>query len=147
MSNYYGKVRTNYFSVTDENALRDIISRVRGSEDTVELHMEQASNGEKKFMFLCESDILGFPETDENGEVYEDCDYSFDDFTAALQKILPENEAIIITEVGSEKMRYLSGYVTVITRNEIRHENLHNIGIRIARRLLNNENWVTKNEY
>lgn len=147
MSNYYGKVRTNYFSVTDENALRDIISRVRGSEDTVELYMEQESNGEKKFMFLCGSDILGFPETDENGEVYEDCDYSFDDFTAALQKILPENEAIIITEVGSEKMRYLSGYVTVITRNEIRHENLHNIGIRIARRLLNNENWDTKNEY
>lgn len=147
MSNYYGKTRTNYFSVTDENALRDIISRVRGSEDTVELHMEQASNGEKKFMFLCESDILGFPETDENGEVYEDCDYSFDDFTAALQKILPENEAIIITEVGSEKMRYLSGYVTVITRKEIRHENLRNIGIRIARRLLNNESWDTKNEY
>lgn len=147
MSNYYGKVRTNYFSVTDENALRDIISRVRGSEDTVELHMEQAINGEKKFMFLCESDILGFPETDENGEVYEDCDYSFDDFTAALQKILPENEAIIITEVGSEKMRYLSGYVTVITRNEIRHENLRNIGIRIARRLLNNDSWETKNEY
>ena len=147
MSNYYGKTRTNYFSVTDENALRDIISCVRGSEDTVELHMEQAINGEKKFMFLCGSDILGFPETDENGEVYEDCDYSFDDFTAALQKILPENEAIIITEVGSEKMRYLSGYVTVITRNEIRHENLRNIGIRIARRLLNNDSWETKNEY
>lgn len=147
MSNYYGKVRTNYFSVTDENALRDIISRVRGSEDTVELHMEQASNGEKKFMFLCGSEILGFPETDENGEVYEDCDYSFDDFTASLQKILPENEAIIITEVGSEKMRYLSGYVTVITQNEVAYGNLRNLGIEIARRLLNNESWDTKNEY
>lgn len=147
MSNYYGKVRTNYFSVTDENALRDIISRVRGSEDTVELYMEQAINGEKKFMFLCESDILGFPETDENGEVYEDCDYSFDDFTAALQKILPENEAIIITEVGSEKMRYLLGCVTVVTRNEIKCENLRSLGINIARELLNDESWDTKNEY
>lgn len=147
MSNYCGKTRTNYFSVTDENALRDIVSRACGSEDTVELYMEQAINGEKKFMFLCESDILGFPETDENGEVYEDCDYSFDDFTAALQKILPENEAIIITEVGSEKMRYLLGSVTVITRNEIRYEDLRNIGISIAKSLLNNESWETENEY
>lgn len=147
MSNYYGKTRTNYFSVTDENALRDIISRVRGSEDTVELYMEQASNGEKKFMFLCGSDILGFPEIDENGEIYEDCDYSFDDFTAALQKILRENEAIIITEVGSEKMRYLSGHVTVITQNEVAYGNLRNLGVEIARRLLNNDSWETKNEY
>lgn len=147
MSNYYGKTRTNYFSVTDENALRDIISRACGSEDTVHLHVEQTISGEKKFMFLCGSEILGFPETDENGEVYEDCDYSFDDFTAALQKILPENEAIIITEVGSEKMRYLSGYVTVITQNEVAYGNLRNLGIEIARRLLNNESWDTKNEY
>lgn len=147
MSNYYGKVRTNYFSVTDENALRDIISRACGSEDTVHLHVEQTISGEKKFMFLCGSEILGFPETDENGEVYEDCDYSFDDFTAALQNILPENEAIIITEVGSEKMRYLSGYVTVITQNEVAYGNLRNLGIEIARRLLNNESWDTKNEY
>lgn len=84
MSNFYGKTRTNYFSVTDENALRDIISRACGSEDAVHLHVEQTISGEKKFMFLCGSEILGFPETDESGEVYEDCDYSFDEFTAAL---------------------------------------------------------------
>lgn len=147
MSNFYGKTRTNYFSVTDENALRDIISRACGSEDTVHLHVEQTISGEKKFMFLCGSEILGFPETDESGEVYEDCDYSFDEFTAALQKILPENEAIIITEVGNEKMRYLLGCVTVVTRNEIKCENLRSLGINIARELLKDESWDTKNEY
>ena len=147
MSNFYGKTRTNYFCVTDENALRDIISRACGSEDTVHLHVEQTISGEKKFMFLCGSEILGFPETDESGEVYEDCDYSFDEFTAALQKILPENEAIIITEVGNEKMRYLLGCVTVVTRNEIKYENLRSLGINIARELLKDESWDTKNEY
>lgn len=147
MSNYCGKTRTNYFSVTDENALRDIVSRACGSEDTVHLHMEHTISGGRKFMFLCESEILGFPETDESGEVYEDCDYSFDEFTAALQKILPENEAIIITEVGNEKMRYLLGCVTVVTRNEIKCKNLRSLGINIARELLKDESWDTKNEY
>lgn len=51
------------------------------------------------------------------------------------------------TEIGHEAMRYFCGSVTVITRNEIRYEDLRNIGISIARELLNDESWDTKNAY
>ncbi len=140
MANYYAKTRTNYFKVTDEEKLKNIISHTCGGEDDIHLY-EETENGKKIFMFWCESSIQGLAK---DGE-YDDCDY--DGFLEALQRILPEGEAIIITEVGSEKLCCLSGDVVVITRYGINSDNLGSRGIKLARELLNDKNWSTKNAY
>ena len=139
MANYCGCTRTNYFRVTDEEKFNKIMNNCYGYEGNIHICFETDEKNVKRFMFYCESSIEGF----EN----EDGDADFDGFCNALQSVLPENEAIIITEIGREKMRYLTGYVIVITRDEIRCKNLNGIGKELARDMLKNKNWDTKNEY
>ena len=143
MANYYGKTRTNYFKVTDAEALCELSNIVCGDEDSVHLGIENAPGEEKRYMLWCEGTILGIPDGDDE----EDCDYNYDEFVRRLQKILPDGEAVIITEVGSEKMRYLVGEVVVITNEGVCKNNLNAIGKKIAREMLNNPHWETKNWY
>ena len=39
----------------------------------------------------------------------------FDEFLNELQKILPDNEAFVLIEVGFEKLRYITGYSLILT--------------------------------
>ena len=139
MANYYGLTRTNYFQVTDEEKFLEIMSRCCGFEDGIEVVSETDQNNIKRFMFYSESGIAGFCNDDD--------DYDINGFHNALQSVVAENDAIIITEVGHEKMRYLVGWVDVITRNEIKSESLEGIGKRLAREMLKNKEWDTKNSY
>ena len=112
MADYYGKTRTNYFSVTDDEKFKQIISSCK-APDEIEVFEEKQEDGSIKYGFLCDGSIYGLPDRD--GDSTEDCDdnedvdYNYDTFCEALQQILPDGEAIIITEVGYEKMRYLVG--------------------------------------
>lgn len=138
MANYCELARTNYFKVTDEEKLNEIIAQCHGNEDTIHLCHKIDANGTKRFMFYCEGSILGFR-----------CDedfYNYDSFCSALQKILPEDEAIMITEIGHEKMRYLYGGIVVITKDNYQCQNLDRIGRRIAKDMLGNKDWHTQNE-
>ena len=142
MANYYGKTRTNYFRVTDEEALHNLIeNRCAGREDNLHLYSETDENGITYFKFYCESTIEGL-----RSDEYED-EYSYDAFIDELQKLLPENEAVIITEIGNEKMRYLHGSVIVVTQKETKYRDLDSVGKALAKKLLGNLNWKTKNEY
>lgn len=142
MANYYSKTRTNYFKVTDENALIDLFNQVQACEDEVHLDAEESADKTRYFMFWCEGTIEGIPDSDD-----EDCDYDFDEFIHRLQKLLPDDEAVIITEVGSEKMRYLVGQIVIVTNKDVQYRNLDSLGKQIAREMLNNPDWNTKNEY
>ena len=178
---HYGKTRTNYFSVTDENKFKEIIGMCRGDGE-----VEIISNDKGKFGFMCEGSILGFPEDIEENkdnfgchncghtwyaaqdsesdatdfcpecnsanveeiEYYnDDVDYSYDKFCEALQTVLPDNEAIIITEIGSEKMRYLSGHSMVITNKQTKFVDLRAESLNAARVLLGLSNYNTPMEY
>ena len=77
----------------------------------------------------------------------DDCDYSYDAFCEALQQILPDNDAVLITEVGSEKMRYLTGICAVVTRNEIRYIDISREAAKAAADMLKNPEFTTKNYY
>ena len=158
MADYYSKTRTNYFSVTDEEKFRQIINKCSASDDIVVFDDVQ-SDGSVKFGFLCHGNIQGLPEiTDEDGSVsteipddeeYDDDDfeYSHDAFCEALQRILPEGEAIIITEVGYEAMRYLAGSCSVITNSDYRYVDLSDEAIKLTRNMLNNQGFTTKMYY
>ena len=143
MANYYGKTRTNYFRVTDPDVLELLIESCFASDDTVTLWKKSTEDGTCRFAFGCEAEIEGINISDDP----DFPEYDFDDFLKKLQEILPEDEAVIITEVGSEKLRYLCGSVTVVTHNDIEHNTLDMLGRKTAREMLKDPMWDTSNEY
>jgi hypothetical protein len=135
MADYYAKTRTNYFDITDEDKFRKIIGLCSAS-NTIEVD----KNVEGKFVFTCNGTINGLF----NGE---DDDFNHGDFCKALQEVLPDGEAIIITEVGSEKMRYLAAASVVITNSKIETVNIKDVALNCAKRLLGNDEYDTEMEY
>jgi len=142
MANYYATIRTNYFSVKDENAFRELMQSVN-AEDEVHVFEQPQSDGSKKYGFGCYGSIYGIPvEPDGN-----DLDGGMDRFLDALQNLVYEDDAIIITEAGNEKLRYVIGFSTVITSKEIQGVSIPDKALYLAQELLGNKNYQTQMDY
>jgi hypothetical protein len=140
MADYCASTRTNYFAVTDEARFREIMASCVGSDDKV--HVFELEGDPKRFGFGCYERILGTPTDDE-----DDMEYDSAAFYAALQSILAEGDAIIVTEVGNTKLRYLTGVCIVVTRRDIQWIYLHDKAIELARAMLNNPSYETQMDY
>ena len=138
MANYYATIRTNYFSVTDEAKFRDIIDTC-SAED--ELHVFESNDGSGKVGFGCYGSVYGIPVGEDDDE--SDLDALYD----ALQSVLVEGDAIIITEIGFEKLRFLIACCTIITKNDIQGIDLRNKAIDLARDMLQNPDFTTEMDY
>lgn len=154
MANYNGITRTNYFSVKDAAAFEELIGKTAATEDTLTI-IKETVNGAEKFGFYTEGTILGIP-SDEVGEDQgaeadeawdDDGEYNMYAFEKKLQELVADDDAIIITEVGNEKMRYLHGGVTVITSKRVAYKTLQGAALDIARESLENPDWQTRNDY
>lgn len=145
MANYCAFTRSNYFRVTNPERMREIVSQAIADEDTLSL-FEEHTESETLFGFGCYGSILGLP-MPEASEEDDDEEYSFDGFLSALQEILAPGDAIIVTEVGYEKLRYLVGVSTIVTADTISSVQLNEAAIAAARRQLGNPNWITIMEY
>ena len=151
MADYYCKTRTNYFTVTDLEKFKQIMASCKGT-DEIEIIDNEEQNENMKFGFYCDGNIQGLPERENDDEDINDfddidCEYNYDAFCDALQQIIPENDAVIITEIGFEKMCYLTGYCTVITRNDIKFINLDREAVKLAAIMLKNPDFTTQMEY
>lgn len=145
MANYNCTIRTNYFRVKDEDKFRELMSRVCGCEDSVEL-WEETKDSNTVFGFGVYGGISGVTNAKEDSE--EDCDESsYDEFIDGLQECVANDDAIIIFEVGNEKMRYVVGSATIITSSAIRYLDIERLAIEEATKLLNNPDWDTKCVY
>ena len=140
MANYSANTRSNYFSVTDEAAFRRIIASCIGSDDSITVF--EQSDGSGKFGFGCYGQILGVLINEDDPDSPD-----YDAFCYDLQGVLAEDDAIIITEVGNEKLRYLTGYCTVITKNEIRGVDVCDTAMALARDMLDNPAFTTQMDY
>jgi len=140
MADYYGTIRTNYFSVTNEAKFREIIASCYAYD---EIHILESiqEDGSKKFGFGCYEAISGIPSDDGDGDGDDkDMDALYD----ALQKVLPKGDAIMITEVGSKELHYLVGNCVVITPDDIQYVDVWGEALKLARRMLGNEKFETK---
>lgn len=148
MANYYGYTRTNYFLVSNEDEFLKLINEC-GSDDPQGIEVwTHEEEGVKRYAFGCESDLLGLPVFDNNpDEEDEIIDYDYDEFIKELQKLLPDGEVVLITNIGRTKLCYLHGDIHVVTNKQTVLKTLHSIGIETARELLGNAEWDTKNEY
>lgn len=140
MANYYSCTRTNYFRVTDEEKYSELFSHLVGNDDYIE-DFTKTKDGIILHGFGCQGVIQAIP-MDEDPEVAEEWDDDFDGFLKELQKILPDNEAFIFTEVGHEKLCYLVGYSLIVTRNEIKSIDINDDAAELACKMLNDETFT-----
>lgn len=150
MANYYGVTRTNYFNVTDPEKLKDIVERINWDlVSEPDFFVEE--NGQ--FAFGAYSSICGLkPEANVSAgkdlsEDEDDDEYEPEAVYEALQKVVAPGSAIIITEIGFEKLRYLTAYSVVITQDALESEGLRSQSLSLARRLLGNPAYDPRMEY
>ncbi len=116
MANYYSKTRTNMFKVLDEKRYKEIVGNLICDG---RIFSENVGKDGETYHFIAADGNLEYvdPESDD-----EDLDLNL--FLKELQKILPDDQVVIIEEVGSEALRYLVGYVIVLTSKEVRSMSL-----------------------
>lgn len=139
MANYYGVGRTNYFRVTDEEIYKELFAGI-SAEDVIDISVSENGDDAVRHGF----GIYGSLDwTDRNDECPEsDLDYFIDE----IQKILPEDDALIYMESGHEKLRYVTGYVLIITRECVEWIDLMDLAYSKAKALLG-EDFTTELEY
>ena len=142
MANYMAVSRTNYFRVTDEEKYEELVSKL-WCEDEVEDLSYREKDGTLYHGFGGCGSIDYYPDS-EDGVC--DGDSDFDGFIAELQKILPEDEAFMLFESGYEKLRYVTGWTIVVTREHIEGMNIQRWAVNKAREILG-EDFETRTDY
>lgn len=144
MANYICKIRTNYFRVKDPDAFRNFMGMVYGAEGNVELWESRDGNGVVQFGFGADSGIAGLRSGEENDDLDES---SYDAFIEGLQLHVEDDDAVIILEIGSERLRYVVGSATIITKQHCEYLSISDIAKERAAQLLENPQWETVCEY
>ena len=116
MANYNCAIRTNYFNVKNAEAFEAFMSRVYGSEESVEV----------------------WSKTDEID------DSAYDAFINGLQEHVAENDAVIIFEVGNENLRYVVGSAEIITSNDCKYISIQDLATKQTAEMLQNPEWKTQ---
>lgn len=112
MANYYATSRSNYFAVKDETKFRQWAESLDLTVMTPS-HPDRIPHEVPRFAITpgTQSDSGGWPDNHFNEESQEDEDI---DVCEHLSVHLAEGEVAILMEVGSEKLRYLSGYAVAV---------------------------------
>jgi len=142
MANYDATIRTNYFAVKDAGEFRKLIHSV-SAEDEVHIFEQAQPDGSKKLGFGCYGNIYGIPVKPDE----DDSEPDINCFYNGLQRLVRGDDAIIITEVGSEKLRYAIGCSTVITSKEIQCVSIPDDALHLAQKLLGNKDFQTQMDY
>ena len=108
MANYMSTTRTNYFKVTDEEKYEKLFSMLC-SEDNIRDFTEKREDGI----------YHGFGAYGDISCYNEELDEFTDEFYDGLKDILPDGEAFIMISSGYEKLRYVSGFATIVTNDGI----------------------------
>ena len=137
MANYMAVTRTNYFRVTDEDRYKELFEMLI-SEDDIQDFIKRTEDGVILHGFGCYGDV----------EYYDDDadEYDFDEWLSKLQEIIPDDEAFILESSGYEKLRYVTGWVVVVTRKEIASISCDSWAKKKAKELLG-EYFETQTDY
>lgn len=137
MANYESVTRSNYFHVKNEDAFSKFMDTVSG--DDMHCWSDKDEDGNTVYAFGCYGSIYGVPNGDENND--------FDLFLSKLQKHIAPEDAVILMESGHEKIRYVTGYATIITSCKIETISITDLGMAKAKEILKNQEYRTKLDY
>lgn len=128
MADYISCTKTNYFQVTSEPELQDLVSQI---DCTDEIEISTATEKGKTYYSLCAyGSFLGLEDEEDLEELYKE-----------FQRILPDGEVMAIFEIGHEKLRYVDGYTVVITNETYQFQSLQDIAKTMARNITNNPTY------
>lgn len=136
MATYKAISKTNHFHVTDVERLKDIVCRMQCSAK-----VNLVEDPQDTYVIWSDADILGVYPEDLEGEISGP---DFELMTSELQAILPEGEALILFEIGTESLRYIVATATIVTKNTIRQINLLDEALDAVRSILNDSDWDTQ---
>lgn len=136
MANYLATSRTNYFRTENAELLRETIAAAAYDVEGLRLWEQTGEDGIIRYAFGCYTSIGGSMDED-----------AFEEFVAKLQACLPDDDAIVITEIGNEKLRYLEALATIITQTGYDTVDLTEAGYEKASEVLGYPNWSTKENY
>lgn len=146
MANYCCAYRTNYFKVKDNEKFKEFMTHVYAED--LEVFHKKDENGNELYGFGGYGGISGYFN---NENEYEDSDEAwdnaYDNFIDGLAKQVAEDDAILLFEVGNEKLRYVVGSVVVITSKAYAYRDITDVGVEIAKQMLNNPNYNTQCTY
>jgi len=137
MADYCGATRSNYFKVTDEDALSELLSSSRCEDKKIVL-FEREVDGEKTFSFGCSGGIEGVDDNDDDLDVFED---RFNVFVSRLQAIIPAGEVITIIEAGYNGIQDVGGSAVVVTKDACSYIGLRDKAERAAQEMLGNPKY------
>ena len=146
MANYNCTIRTNYFHVKDNEQFEEFMTHVYGED--LEVFHSADSNGNKVYGFGGYGGIAGYFNKEEDYEDNDEAwDNAYDNFIDGLVTHVTEDDAILIFESGNEKLRYVVGSVAVITSKGYEYRDIRDVGMEMARQMLNNPDYTTRCEY
>lgn len=152
MADYCSMFRTNYFRTDDEPRLREILEAAELPVWTI----EDEKTGETLFGFgsqwqsawnLVDEDYMRrlHPEAapGEDDDWQPDGSLFFED----LAQVVAQGDAAIVTEIGWEKLRYLTATSVVISKAGVLATDLEDHAKQLAYTLGVAEGWDTRMEY
>ena len=135
MSNYNSVVRTNYFKVKKDEEFLDFFKKI-SSENGKPRLWSRENKGKREYAF------------GSVGELYYDGMPLHDsDFATHMQKMIPENEAVVLEEIGNEKLRYLNASAIIITSNDYAGMDFLDVLIGKAKSILQDDSFTCDMEY
>lgn len=142
MSNYVATTRSNYFRVKDPEALKELLKHT--SCDGEPPKIWQRDGDPTRYAFGCDGTIDGLYVNEDDDPEADDWD--LDALYEGLQKLVADDDAIIIKEVGHEKWRHLTGLATIITSKDIKEVDIDRTAKDIASKMLG-VNFETEMSY
>ena len=146
MATYCCAYRTNYFKVKDNEKFKEFMTHVYAED--LEVFHKKDENGNELYGFGGYGGISGYFN---NKNEYEDSDEAwdnaYDNFIDGLAKQVTEDDAVLLFEVGNEKLRYVVGSVAVITSKAYEDRDITDVGVEMAKQILNNPNYDTQCAY
>lgn len=128
MADYISCTKTNYFQVTSEQELRDLVSKI-DCEDEIEIS-SSTEKGKTYYSLCAYGSFYGIDDNEDAEELYKE-----------FQRILPDGEVMAIFEIGHEKLRYVGGYTVVITNETYQYKSLQDIATIMAREITINPSY------
>ncbi len=138
MANYHCAIRTNYFHVKDSELFHQFMARVYGTDSSVELWEGKDADHQAVFAFGSYGEISGLRDALDVDEA------GYDVFIRSLQQHIREDDAVVILEVGREKLRYLVGSAEIITCSSRECLDISDLAQARAATMLGTPGWQTQ---
>lgn len=143
MANYCAASRTNYFRVTDEEAYAKLFANLCGEGGIHDF--SKTVGGIVYHGFGCYGSVEYV--VDSEDEEYGTWDDGFGAFIEGIQEILPPDDAFIYMESGNEKLRYVTGFSVIVTKDKVEYINIAADAAHRAANMLGIKDYETQLDY